>query len=346
LIGEEHLTAETPLFTGELLKALRPAGYSTYATETGPESTRLLMEAVADGGVAAGEALLTRFPLSLVFLDRREELRVAAEAQALGYDVWGIDQEFMDSPRLLLHRLTELTADRATRELVQRMLEPEIASADQVIATGERMTNAFLATAASEEFDALEASFPDQETEAGRIVQQLRASAEIYQLFFDGRRYDNNATRVDLIKRNYLAHLHRAGETALSDRKAVIKMGNVHAGRGRTPVWQYDIGNFASELAIARNGESFHVMVLAAGRIGPDGAFDSFRPVYPYLALIIESVPEDQAVVLDLKPLRSVLTQLADQTSALRQLEDVALRYDALVVLPAFHRSTAIVPVP
>jgi hypothetical protein len=203
-----------------------------------------------------------------------------------------------------------------------------------------------LDTAASEEFDALDAAFPDETSEAGRIVQQLRASAEIYQLFFDGRRYDNNATRVDLIKRNYLAHLHWAGETALSDRKAVIKMGNVHAGRGRTPVWQYDIGNFASELAIARNGESFHVMVLAAGRVGPDGAFDSLQDAYPYLGLATESVAEGQAVVFDLEPLRSVLTQLADQTSALRQLEDVALRYDALVVLPAFHRSTAIVPVP
>jgi hypothetical protein len=271
LIGELHLTAEIPLFTARLLEALRPAGYSTYITETGPESTRLLMEAMRAGGVAAGEALLTRFPLSIVFLDHREELRVAAEAQALGYDVWGIDQEFKDSPRLLLHRLTELASDRTAQELVDRMLEPETMTADRVIATAQRRDK-FLDRAGSEEFDALDAAFPDEASESGRIVQQLRVSAEIYQLWVT-RRYESNVARADLMKRNYLAHLSRSGETPLSGRRALIKIGNVHAGRGLTPVQQLDIGNFSSELAIARNGESFHVMMLAAGGVEQDNTF-------------------------------------------------------------------------
>jgi hypothetical protein len=342
LIGELHLTAETPLFTGGLLEALRPGGYSTYVTETGPESTRLLVEAIAAGGVAAGEALLTRFPLSIVFLDRREELRVVAEARALGYDVWGVDQEFMDSPRLLLHRLTELATDRTARELVQRMLEPEAATADRVIATGQR-PNKFLNTAGPEQFDALDAAFPDETSEAGRIVQQLRASAEIYQLWIR-RRYESNVARVDLIKRNYLAHLSRSGETPLSDRKALIKIGNVHAGRGPTPIQQLDIGNFTSELAIARNGESFHVMVLAGGGVAQDSTFDDIQDFYPYMGLI--PVAEDEAAVFDLGALRSTLWLRDDLTPILEQLHDAALRYDALVVLPGFSRATPIVQVP
>jgi hypothetical protein len=341
LIGESHLTAETPLFVSGLLEALRPAGYSTYILETGPESTRLLMEAVAAGGVAAGEAFFAEFPSSLVFVDHREELQVVAEARGLGYDVWGVDQEFIGSRRLLLNRLRELSTDAAAREVVQRMLEGEIAVSDQSLRTGD-WSSAFMLTAGSQEFDALEAAFPVQASEAGRIVQQLRASAWTYQLWVGGRppHYESNAERVDLIKRNFLAHLLRAGETPLSDRRALIKMGDVHVGRGRSPTYQYDLGNFAAELAVAGNSESFHVLVRAAGSIGPDGTFNSSRDALPYLGPTIEFAAEDHPVVFDLEPLRSVLTQRDDKTRDLQQLEDVALRYDALVLFPRYHRGT------
>jgi hypothetical protein len=338
LIGESHLTGETPVFVSRLLEALRPAGYSTYVLETGPESTRLLAEAVAAGGVAAGEAFLAEFPSSLVFVDHREELQAVAEALGLGYDVWGVDQEFVGSPRLLLNRLRELSTDAAAQGAVQGMLEREIAASDQSLRSGD-WSNAFMLTAGSEEFDALEAAFPNQVSEEGRIVRQLRASARTYQLWFEDR-YEGNAERVDLIKSNFLAHLVRAGETPLSGRRALIKMGDVHVGRGRSPTYQHDLGNFTAELAVAGNGESFHVLVRAAGSIGADGTFNSSLDALPYLGPTIEFAAEDHPVVFDLEPLRSILTQRDDKTRDLQQLQDVALRYDALVLFPRYHRAT------
>lgn len=337
LIGESHLTAETPRFVSALLEALRPA-YSTYILETGPESTRLLVEAIATGGIAAGEALLAEFPSSLVFIDHREELQTVTEAQRVGYDVWGVDQEFIGSPRLLLDRLRVLSTDAAARAVVQRMLQQEIAASDQPLRTGD-WSNAFMLTAGSEEFDALAAAFPNPASEGGRIVQQLRASARTYQLWFE-RRYESNVERVDLIKTNFLAHLTRAGETPLSDRRALIKMGDVHVGRGRSPTYQYDLGNFTAELSVAEDGESFHVLVRAAGSVGPDGTFNSLRDALPYLGPTLEFVAEDHPVVFDLAPLRALLTQYDDKPRDLQQLQDVALRYDALVLFPRYHPAT------
>ena len=338
LIGESHLTAETPVFVSRLLEALRPAGYSTYVLETGPESTRLLAEAVADGGVAAGEAFFAEFPSSLVFVDHREELQAVAEALGLGYDVWGVDQEFIGSPHLLLSRLRELSTDAAAQMAVQSMLERETAASAQSVRSGD-WSNGFMLTAGSEEFDALEAAFPNQLSEAGRIVQQLRASARTYQLWYQDR-YEGNAERIDLIKRNFLAHVVRAGETPLSGRRALIKMGDVHVGRGRSPTYQHDLGNFTAELAVAGNGESFHILVRATGSIAPDGTINPSLDALPYLGPTIEFAAEDHPVVFDLEPLRSILTRRDDKPRDLQQLQDVALRYDALVLFPRYHRAT------
>ncbi len=118
---------------------------------------------------------------------------------------------------------------------------------------------------------------------------------------------ENNATRVELIKRNFLRQL-QGPDGQLPERRALIKMGSVHAGRGRTPMHVYDIGNFAAELAFAQGGESFHVLVLAAGAVHADGTFHSWRERLPHLA--------------------------------------PALRYDALAVYPRFHPSRPIVTPP
>jgi hypothetical protein len=343
LVGESHHNVETPLLTARLLKELRSAGYATYIVESGPETTRLLMEALEAGGVDAGEALLTRFPYSIAFLDRHEELQAAADALALGYQVWGVDQEFMGSPRLLLQRLAELAPDDASKELVQSILDRKVVAFDHFPRTGNQ-SGGFLVTAGADDFNSLAAAFGRTEGEATRIVEQLRASSEIYKAFGEGRYYDNNAMRVDLIKRNFLAHLRWAGESPVSDRRALIKMGSVHAGRGRTPMHVYDIGNLAAELAFAGGGDSFHVLVLATGSVGADGTLTSWRTQSPHLAPFFDLAAEDHPVVFDLRPLRPLLTQRGQATD-LGDF-DIALRYDAIVLFPQFRASEAIVPVP
>ena len=340
LVGESHHTVETPRLTAGLLEALRSAGYGTYVVESGPETTRLLIAAGGTGGTDGREALLTRFPSSIAFLDRREELQTARHALALGYQIWGVDQEFMWSPRLLLQQLAELAPDSVSRELVQNLFEREMAAFDRFSRTGDG-SGAFLVTAKNGDFDALAAAFGTVE-EAARTIQQLRASSEIYRAFSEGRYYDNNAMRVDLIKRNFLAHVRRAGESPVSERRALIKMGAIHAGRGRTPLHVYDLGNLASELAFAAGGESFHVLVLAAADVGADGTVTSGRTQSPHLAPFFDLGADDHAVVFDLRPLRPLLAQRRPMTD-LGDFE-VAFRYDAIVLFPQFHASKPIAP--
>jgi glycine/sarcosine N-methyltransferase len=192
LIGESHHNAETPRLTRALLTALQSSGYSAYVVEAGPESTRLLRDAVAREGISGGASLLERFPFSIAFLDQREELHTVAEALALGYEVWGIDQEFIGSPRLLLHRLRELVSDADYRARIENLINREMAALERLVETGDQ-SGALLLSASADEFDALASAFPDPQSEGARIIRQLRASAEIYRAFAEQRYYDNNA---------------------------------------------------------------------------------------------------------------------------------------------------------
>ena len=104
LIGEVHGTRETAWLTNHLLERLRPAGYAAYALETGPITTSLLIQELRTKGQDAVAKLLTDYPMTSAFLNFREELDVVGSAVKQGYQVWGIDQEFMGSAVLISQR--------------------------------------------------------------------------------------------------------------------------------------------------------------------------------------------------------------------------------------------------
>jgi len=345
LIGESHLTAETPAFTGALLHELKPAGYGSYVVESGPVATRLVVEAIEESELPAAERLLTEKAFGIAFLDQREEMRAVEAALDLGYDVWGIDQEFVGSPRLLLGELVELAEDESSHDVAQSMLDRARAGFAHFAKTGDQ-SKAFIMTATPRDYDRLHDSFRDEGGEALEIIEQLRASSAIYGAYNEQRYYDNNSARIAHMKKNLLAHIERAGETPLTARKMVFKAGTYHMGRGFTPVHVLDIGNFASELANASGSESFHVVVTAKGRVAPDGSNTDFAELAPHFGAMLELTGEDSAAVFDLRPLRAILTQTRRKSGAMQDLQDLALSYDAVVVLPRFTQADAVVPLP
>lgn len=345
LVGESHLTAETPAFTAALLRELEPAGYSTYVLESGPVATRLMVEAIEESGLEGAERLLTEHPFSIAFLDQREEMRTVEEALDLGYDVWGIDQEFVGSPRLLLSELMELAEDGASRRLAASMLERARDGFAHFAKTGDD-SRGFIMLATSEDFDRLRDSFQDEGGEALRIIEQLRASSAVYRAYRDGRYYENNSTRISLMKRNLLSHLEQAGESPLSDRKMVFKAGTYHMGRGLTPMKVLDVGNFASELAIASGSRSFHLVVSAKGKVDAEGTFAPWDSLAPHYEPMFELTGDDSAMAFDLRPLRPLLTRANEKSAKMEELERLALRFDAVVMLPRFHPADPVVPMP
>lgn len=354
LIGESHLNVETPAFTEALLRGLASRGYSVYAAETGPESTRLLVDTLRAGGFDAGAALMARLPFSIAFVDHREELQVIASALDMGYEVWGIDQEFIGGARFLLRRLAEIAPDQASRAVAEDFLAQAMEGFRKFAEEGDQSA-AFMMTATDEDFERLAEAFAQAGPEAQRIVEGLHTSWAIYRAFHEQRYYDNNSTRVELIRRNFLRHFGDAPGDALAGKRVVLRAGSVHAGRGRTPMHVYDVGSLAAEIAFLGGLESLHLVVLARASIGADGAARDWAEDSPHLVPLYAAMGrgpaeehaqegEDGAMVFDLRPLRALLTTRREKSEALEELQDLALRFDAAVIVPLFHPAERIMP--
>ena len=129
------------------------------------------------------------------------------------------------------------------------------------------------------------------------------------------------------------------------DGKAVIKLGSVHSGRGRSPMLQLDIGNATAELAVARGADSFHLLIYPRLSIDADGGETDWAEDAPYLALLDEHRTGEDWAVFDLRELRPYFAARSHREEH-PDLSDIVFRFDALLLAPVFHAATETVPLP
>lgn len=343
LIGESHGNRETPRLSLALAAALRPAGYAGFGVEVGPVTARRLVELCATGeGAEAFRRFLEEHFFSVPFFWWREEAEMLCAVRDAGYEVWGLDQEFIGSGGFLLADLRALVEDPERQATVDGWLAQADAARAAAMEAGE-IEDLFLQTVDPEELRAFAEELPAEAAEAREIARELAASAEVYQHYGAGRYYENNRDRVQLIKRYFRQAL--AASDAGEAPKALIKMGSVHSGRGRSPMMQLDIGNTATELAALRGGESFHLVVSTRRSVGSDGAERDWAEEAPYLALLDSHRPDDAWALFDLRPLRSHFAS-AKRREEHPDLADLVFRYDALLLADRFHAAEALVDLP
>lgn len=334
LIGESHGNVETCRLTTWLLDELKGRGYGAYALETGPASTELYTRIARDKGAQGIFELTAEFPFSVAFLNWREEVEVFAHALDQGWAVWGLDQEFIGSGRFLLSRLIELAGDDAAKKLATEWHGKAMQGFAHFAKTGDQSMG-FMATVTDADFDALDAAFADADHEATHILGELRASATVYGHYSARRYYMNNYDRIKLMKRHFVDRLQT------TDDKVLMKFGSAHMGRGYSPFDQLDLGNIAAELAFADGSDSFHLQVFAKQSVQSDGTVKDFT-ASPELAPLYAEVP-DTGGVLDLRALRPYCNSKRVK-SDMPELCALVRRFDAILVLPSFTRSTEIVP--
>ncbi len=261
-IGEDHGFAEPPMLARALAVDMRRLKHPLFhAAEIGPSTAQWLRrqfgEKNTDLGLKAVGAAIKGKGLAMPFTSNVEDARLAADF--LGKDgksrLWGIDQEFMGSPMILLEGLASTSSDRAIKQELKA-----ISDADQVALRKLAFNEAWLSTAEPENFDALETAF-SKDAQAVRLLKQLSDSAKIYQLNNIGAYQASNERRSALMQGYFLQEYRRAGPSA----RVVLKMGAYHLGRGTTPVGIYDLGSLLPGLAAANGLKSLHIAYLPIG---------------------------------------------------------------------------------
>lgn len=345
-LGEDHGFAGSPELGMALAHdaaALPGATPLYHAVEVGPVTTRWAGQTLRDGGLDALGKWLTGRPFAMPFLSNVEDARLAAPFAAEDR-LWGIDQEFVGSPTILLDLLAERAKDKATTDLLAGWRDKDKA------ALGAGQFDAImLQTTTPAGFADLRSRFAG-DVEALAIVDALANSAAIYQLNDSGRYLENNEVRAALM-RGYFLRAWR-GE-APNTPTVLFKMGAYHMGRGTTPTSIYDIGSLLPGLAAANGKTSLHIAyVPLAGMVRTvKPSPTAFTAVMPYedeaigpildaAGIARDSLPATGHVLIPLAPLRHKL-----QGKALRELPSfprfMLLGYDYLVTTrdakPATH---------
>tara|TARA_R110000850_G_scaffold38795_2_gene100861 strand:+ start:755 stop:1993 length:1239 start_codon:yes stop_codon:yes gene_type:complete len=251
-LGEDHGFAGAPELGQALAAEARAFGPLYHAVEVGPATMQWIRSRLGAGGPdALGDALAGR-PLAFPFLSNREDAGLAHDFDH-GERVWGIDQEFVGAPMILMDELAALAPDAASKDRLHAIRDADMAS----LANGA-FDNIWMNRADPAQISMLKQAFAGS-LPALAIVEALAASAHIYRLNSEGAYLQNNEQRSALMRGYFLERYRAAPEPAP---RVLFKMGAYHMGRGTTPTSIYDLGSLLPGLAAANGLTSVHIAYL------------------------------------------------------------------------------------
>ncbi|MCB0633229.1 MAG: hypothetical protein R2824_32595 [Saprospiraceae bacterium] len=352
LIGESHGLAEIPKFTAALFRQITAQGYRYFATETGPFTAELL-----EGWAQTPQFMdqlkehLRQYPWSIPFYYWQEEAvmlhQIVSRQKQQGPVVWGLDQEFAGSPRMLLPKLLDYAMDEKGATVIRSYADQAQKGFATTIENGNPAGMFFYSTSA-DDFARIRSAIND-DPRGQRLLSELEESWEIYSKYFQRQGYASNRQRAEMMKRHFWEY-YRVAKQNGDQPKVLIKLGSNHTYRGANGLNVFDIGNFVNELASIERTGSFHLYVI--GKQGTQNAYNPFTDEsakqQPYdarnyldridIGPLLEASLEGAWTLFDLRPLRPLLFNktLKELDPA---LEKLIWSYDAFLVIPEVHAS-------
>ncbi|MCB1583618.1 MAG: hypothetical protein KDI92_11180 [Xanthomonadales bacterium] len=336
LLGEEHGIAENPKLASALFKALVSSGYKFFAVETSPQMAEA-MEKAAKSGIDGLKQLFKDGQSKVAFFGMREEAQMIVDiAQTLtgakGY-LWGLDYEVLADR----HLISTLESKNKNKLAKLKLKELRKASNESWSKYHESKNPGYIFSFSGdpELIRSLRKTWKNADDEAQGIMNTLEKTLNINQLYIQGKAWDSNKLRADLIKQNFINYWNFKEKNT----KVFFKMGASHLIRGRSHTEVYDIGNLIPELAILNGNKSFNVMILQ-GNGSSTAVFDPTELKYikgppkdkysDGLKVLTEQVSQGSFTLIDLRPLRAIMSWNNTENVKLNQ---VIHGYDALLVM-------------
>lgn len=326
MVGEDHGIRQVPEICTALYQTLSKEGYDHVVLETGPFTANILNGWITEPQRAA--AFHQQYPFAVPFYNKRMEFSFLTQVARLSKSpapLWGIDQELMGSPRLLLdHFRHEFTNET----LIEEQLKLAKAGYQGVL-ENQNFAGLWMISADKSQLSALKEAAGS--ATAIQLVEELAASQKIYAHYNSGNGYLNNLDRAALMKEHWAQY-----RSTQPTGKVFFKMGANHVMRGYSFTNIQDIGNTISELP---GKGSFHLAILPAG--GHQNVFipflgeesknspvdlEALEPIMEYLG----EMPEAGYLLVDLRPLRKYARGLAEKPALVKLIQG----FDALLILP------------
>lgn len=308
LIGEQHATATIAEVSAALHRQSVGLGYHYSALEIGPHSA-VEIERIARTGPGAVTAAIQApgRDFTVAFLFWAEEAALAEQmvrlSPARSNAIWGLDQEFVGSLRLLMPRLEALARTPAQRQAVAAL---RARSDAEPMALGQMPMEALAP---------LRAAFGTQ-GEGGALVGDLVLSNRIYAPFTGrgGSGYAGNLARETYLKQNFLRQFTAAERRDRRPPRVFLKFGANHMMRGFSTTNVPALGNFIAEWGQSRGFGTVNVLIDCVGgqqnnpQTGENGPCDS-RELLPDESPLHSQMAPGGMTLFDLRPLRARLAR-------------------------------------
>lgn len=331
LIGEDHFMAEIPYFTEQVLKT---STFNTFALEVDPYVAQILNQKLAQKDTTSVMKWASQTGAALSFYGLREEFQMLQAANRAHTTFIGLDQIAMISDPLLYEDLARTATSVSSRKQYAVMAERARAAADKFTSD---MSQPIYMQSATFDQDVAELEKGPLSAQEKEILDAIKLSARIYKT-------QSHALRVQLMKHQ----LMMAYESAIKNKKVLVKMGAMHCARGESYLRVYDCGNLLSNLADSEYKTTFHIAIF--GKDGVQGSpfkslpaqkLDPYNGDLKFIKPFFDATPKEEWAVFNLLPIRKAL-----QSQKLK-IDDIDLRrtilgYDVLVIFPTAHPSHSI----
>ena len=339
ILGEEHFSARVSAFTNAIVPTLATNNFNYFAAEIGPNSAEKITELIKkEGSLFKFNTKIYRLTgeVPIPFFDGKEDESFLKSFIENGFEIWGLDQEYLTAPTFLIDELYNLSKQK-------ERLKPHYTAAKSFIikeiqkSRENRKYKAFNSLLNSKEikqfFNRLATSNPKTQ----KIISDLKKSWEVYKLREDKDLYASLYKRLDIMHSNFISYYSNALKTEKFP-KVVIKIGGVHASKGRSHNNIYDIGNFIMELANYNNQKFTNILIFPSSYINKDGKISS--NIEKEDELIFKTILEESKgkwVLIDLKNIEKASWKYKIESVSLKQY---MYRFDYMILTPASKQTT------
>ncbi|KGO78804.1 hypothetical protein Q763_16590 [Flavobacterium beibuense F44-8] len=334
ILGEEHFSAKVSEFTNSIIPALSENGFKYFAAEIGSNSANIITELIKNNENLYDfntrvNNLVGEIPIP--FFDGEEDEVFLKSFLKNDFEIWGLDQEYLTSQVFLIDRLYQLSNKSAKLQSVY-LIAKEFIISETKKGRNDKKYKVFTTLLNSEITNGFFEKLNKEDKETSKIISDLKKSWEIYSLREKNDLYGSIHERLKVMQDNFISNYNRALKTEKQP-KVFMKIGGVHASKGRSHHNIYDIGNFLMELANFNDSKSVHILIFPSAYLNNDGTISEniekedeqiFNPVVDF--------ESNKWTLIDLRSIEKSSWNYKIQSESLK---DYMYRFDYIVLTPA-----------
>jgi hypothetical protein len=335
MIGEQHGMEEVPLFTGLVSDEFKP---KALVVEIDPYTASDLKKIAPYPKQYS--AYFKKYPYDLAFFSYQTELDLAKKMVGDGIDIWGVNEVNFLSIGHFFRKLAaeakspkniKLASDKA--ELYEKLDKPIFKDINKY-----NNFSAYKISVAT--VDSLIIAFKNENALSRKMLRDLKVSVPIIaNIDYTGR--------LNFMKKNLLNYLDGSfGKDVITMPRLIFKLGANHLVRTDDRTGQFEIGNFADNLAGAAGKKTLHILIFGkAGTVNQmapvdnstaivsynaaEGTFKNFKPFF-------KNLKADEWVSIDLRPIRKSI--VAGKLPTINEtLKEFILGNDIMVIFGDAH---------